>query len=380
MISPITYQAALSVAATVESHFAFHLTEAINRGETDLATGPTADIVEAIIDVSFWASLLHEEGHFPKISLAFLSPDQSEQPLIFDHPLPFKPSILTKLAPAVERPGIHLGIWFEGNELQVWGITRSLPSCCFVLEVIEPGLLVVKHRRVDGFGKYLNVAILKGDQVKVVDQQSARMPDCPDLLTSMLGFVTPSTWNHSVNVLVELAASMRAHGRGGTLLVVPADSKNWRESIINPIKYAVSPAFCGLADLMRRKEKEENQGHWMSSLSREVETVAGLTAVDGATLISDQYELMAFGAKIGRPDGNPPVSRMLVTEPIVGKKSRIVHPAQSGGTRHLSAAQFVQDQHDSIALVASQDGRFTLFSWAPCEDMVQAHRVDSLLL
>ena len=32
----------------------------------------------------------------------------------------------------------------------------------------------------------------------------------------------------------------------------------------------------------------------------------------------------------------------------------MVEPAQLGGTRHLSAAQFVRDQHDAVALVASQ--------------------------
>jgi DNA integrity scanning protein DisA with diadenylate cyclase activity len=58
----------------------------------------------------------------------------------------------------------------------------------------------------------------------------------------------------------------------------------------------------------------------------------------------------------------------------------LVHPAQFGGTRHLSAAQFAQDQRDAVALVASQDGRFTLFKWTPCENLVHAHRVDALLL
>jgi len=48
--------------------------------------------------------------------------------------------------------------------------------------------------------------------------------------------------------------------------------------------------------------------------------------------------------------------------------------------RHLSAAQFVHDQHDAVALVASQDGKFTVFAWSPCEGMVHAHRVDTLLL
>jgi hypothetical protein len=54
--------------------------------------------------------------------------------------------------------------------------------------------------------------------------------------------------------------------------------------------------------------------------------------------------------------------------------------ADLGGTRHLSAAQFVHDQRDAVALVASQDGRFTVFAWSPCENLVHAHRVEVLLV
>ncbi len=58
----------------------------------------------------------------------------------------------------------------------------------------------------------------------------------------------------------------------------------------------------------------------------------------------------------------------------------LVTPAQLGGTRHLSAAQFVQDQPDTLALVASQDGKFTVFLWSPCDNIVHAHRIEALLL
>ena len=58
----------------------------------------------------------------------------------------------------------------------------------------------------------------------------------------------------------------------------------------------------------------------------------------------------------------------------------IAEPAQFGGTRHLSAAQFVHDQRDAIALVASQDGRFTVFTWSPIDATVYANRIDTLLL
>jgi hypothetical protein len=96
--------------------------------------------------------------------------------------------------------------------------------------------------------------------------------------------------------------------------------------------------------------------------------------------MNDQYEVHAFGATIRRPEGGAPVEQIVTTEPIVGDKPIVLHPVQTGGTRHLSAAQFVHDQRDALALVASQDGRFTVFAWSPCEQMVHAHRVDTLLL
>jgi hypothetical protein len=173
---------------------------------------------------------------------------------------------------------------------------------------------------------------------------------------------------------------MRGHGHGGSLLLVPAGTETWRESIVHPILYSVAPVFSGLADLMRQDVSDRDQSNWDGSVRKAVDTVAGLTAVDGATVITDQYEVLAFGAKIRRARGNAPIEQMIITEPIVGDEAVVIHPAQNGGTRHLSAAQFVYDQRDTLALVASQDGRFTIFAWSPCEDMVHAHRVDTLLL
>lgn len=385
-----TYVAARAVSARVEAHFAWHLAKARERGEQGLAPAPDAATIEAIIDATFWASLRREEGRSPKISLAFFQPEQVPQPLIFERALPLTPDVLTKLGPAVERPGIHLGVWLTDDDggpsgsspggLHVWGATRKVPSVCFVLEVIEPGLLVIKHRRMDGFGKFANVAVLKGEQVKVVDEQGASLPDCPELLKALTPFTSPGSWDHKFNLHVQLAASMRDHGHGGSLLVVPADADAWRQSIAHPIVYSVTPPFSALADLMRQEVNDANENLLVAAVQRAVDTVAGLTAVDGATVINDRYQVLAFGVKIRRPAGSEPVEQMVATEPVVGDRPVVVQPVQTGGTRHLSAAQFVHDQRDSLALVASQDGRFTIFAWSPCEQMVHAHRVDTLLL
>ncbi|HEX8248313.1 MAG TPA: hypothetical protein VF599_09090, partial [Pyrinomonadaceae bacterium] len=136
------YPAAKSASLTLEHYFTRHLREVKLQGESDLAAKPDLQAIEAIIDAAFWSSLQRHEGYFPKISLAFLPPAQAGAPLVFEQSLALEPVSLTRLAPAVERPGIHLGVWRKGNGLEVWGTTRTLPRFCFVLEVVEPGLLV----------------------------------------------------------------------------------------------------------------------------------------------------------------------------------------------------------------------------------------------
>lgn len=364
----------------MEAHFARHLAAARQQGQPELAPQADAAVIEAMVEAGFWTSLRREEGYVPKISLAFLPPEQAGQPLRFERPLPLAPDALTRIAPAVARPGIHLGVWRDGEALSVWGATRTIPTLCFVLQVLEPGLLVVKYGRGEESGKFGNVAVLQGDQIKVVDEHGTDPADCPTLLTSLLGLGSVEDADEPVNVLIQLAVSMRAHGRGGTLLVVPHGGESWRESVVRPVSYSVVPPFSNLTRLVRQDPADRSRTSWQEALRPTVDAVAGLTAVDGATVISDRYELLAFGAKIRRRDGAGQVERVILTEPIVGSVASVVHPVQIGGTRHLSAAQFVHDQPDAVALVASQDGRFTVFAWSPCEEMVHAHRVDALLL
>jgi hypothetical protein len=369
-----TYPAARQVANAVQAHFARHISAA--RTRTALAVGETPPLpaIASIIDAAFWASLRREEGQAPKISLAFLPPEDARHPLLFGARLPLLPSVLSKVAPAVERPGIHLGVWRDGDDYFVWGTTRDVPAFCLVIEVVASGLIVVKHRS-EPFGKFVNVAVLEGDQIKIVDEGVARIiPDCPALVTSLAGAVDHTSAAGVTAVLIQLAASMRQHGRGGALLVVPTGTDSWRESIVSPVLYGVDPPFSELADLVRSTNADPDD------LKRAVDAIAGLTAVDGATIINDRYDLLAFGAKITRRRGSTPVEQVNVTEPVEGSAPTRSTPAQLGGTRHLSAAQFVHDQRDAMALVASQDGRFTIFKWSMREEFVHAHRVDALLL
>ena len=365
------YPSSGAVAKTVEAHFRRHAALAGIQVEIP---PPDPASIERIINAAFWASLRREEGRSPKISIALLPQELAATSLRVERALPLDPDTLVRLAPAVERPGIHLGVWKNGGgggDLEIWGATRAIPPLCLVVEVIEPGLLVIKHRRADPEGKFANVAVLEGDQVKIVDAEGTLSTECPDFVTTLLGF-NPASANTD-SVLLPLALSMRAHGHGGSLLVVPHATDRWRESILWPVPYAVAPPFSRLGELVRAGDRAE-------TFKQATDAIGGLTAVDGAVVMSDQWDVLAFGAKIGRREGVHSVEQVLVREPIIGQKPFTIKPSELGGTRHFSAAQFVHEQRSALALVASQDGRFTVFSWSERAGMVHAYRVEALLL
>jgi len=82
-----SYPAARRVAQKVVAYFARHHAEFREGAGEQVASMPGAEDVEAIVDAVFWASLRPEEGYVPRITIAFLSPEQSVHPLRFMRPL-----------------------------------------------------------------------------------------------------------------------------------------------------------------------------------------------------------------------------------------------------------------------------------------------------
>src|SRR5690606_29340907 len=100
MISEPTYLAAKMVSTEIREYF-IRQYEAGKRESSQAALIPDTYVIEAIIDTAFWASVRHEEGHTPKISIAYLPPMEGEHNLILNHPQRLIPQHLVKLSPAV---------------------------------------------------------------------------------------------------------------------------------------------------------------------------------------------------------------------------------------------------------------------------------------
>jgi len=369
MISEPTYLAAKLVSHRIAEHFR----KQFDHRDVDRRHIPDMAVVEILIDTAFWASLRREEGYEPKISLAFVPPDLAADRLMFHHTQRLTPYNLVKLSPAVVQPGIHLGVWMEGDNFYLWGTIHEVPTHAMVVEVVEAGLLVVKQKHRLHAQKFVNVAVLKGNQIKVIEDNHWGLTDCPGTLSALLGF-SHAQDDQSENILVQLALAMRRHGRGALLLVVPPNSTAWLHSIVKPINYLVEP------HAMVPASEKSDPATDREMLHKMISAVGGYSAIDGATVITEDHRLLAFGAKVARSPHALPVAQLMMTEPVAGSVMQLLDATTIGGTRHLAAAQFVNDQHDSLAMVASQDGTFTVFAWSEKEQMVHGHRIDTLLM
>lgn len=179
-----------------------------------------------------------------------------------------KKGTLPFLQQRVTSPFCHLGVWEFDVELKVWGVTRYLPNFCFIVETVAPGLLVIKQQHSHGAAKFVNVAGLEGDQIKVLNHEFSTVPSCPSILGTLLG-LSPASPNSSdsQNVLIRLAVSMRDHGRGGTLLVVPSRGNSWREPVSHPLTYSVSPPYSELSSVVREAPAEGENRRWREDRS-----------------------------------------------------------------------------------------------------------------
>src|SRR6185503_5492982 len=197
-------------------------------------------------------------------------------------------------------------------------------------------------------------------------------------------------WHESI-ALGDLARVILTEGHGGTLLIVPDDSGSW-EASLDPFAYRLAKPDTTIRDGIRQQLlmaqaraqatgevskldiPEETKQLLMKSLPAApldmvdvVRPTAALAAVDGAVVVTQDLRVLGFGAKIAA--GN--VTTVNIFLPLQGSQDVVATPVERcGGTRHQSAARFVNANRDAVAVVISQDRHLSVFSWDDTMDAV----------
>lgn len=87
--------------------------------------------------------------------------------------------------------------------------------------------------------------------------------------------------------------------------------------------------------------------------------IARLAAVDGAVVLSEDLDVLGFGAMVNV--GSVPAVYLVTAASEHAVRIRI---EDAGGSRHQAAVRFVGQNHGSIALVISHEGHLSLMHWS----------------
>lgn len=293
---------------------------------------------------------------------------------VFKQPVPFNVTNVAKLAPALDPQANFVGVWInESGQLAMWGFVPA-DDTGLTAETLDPGQLLISFKEIGIEHFTLLLSGTRGEFVRRSEFLSWLVPESKTERQM-------DVWKkHEAEVMRALdyrniTTFMRSHRHGGTLLIVK-EASDWWSSLTPSTTFAAKEAYdkvsidVSLRDRTIKQEEDREVIYTESprfklaieSGKKSLETIGRLTAIDGAAVMSYELNVLAFGAKI-KPKGRGKPQRVLILEPFEDSTPREIDLAMLGGMRHQSAAQFVFDQQDALAFVASQDGRLSAMRW-----------------
>ena len=376
----------------------------------DLPPDPLGDSRRAVLVVAYHASMLRDEGRPVRARIALASATQlCEAPthagplvLRLDRSRPFDVDEVRRIAVAAPFETTLVAVEpDEHGELRIWGIISTgaqwlaptwggrihvpLELAGTIVHVRGPAQIAVHAG--DTF-----VAGLEGGRLVTLRTDVFTSSWMPELFAAVRAGLVERHAAGAKPVLDEPLVStisqqtirrslwlMREASHGGTILFVEPDAAPALFGSVLRAKYlfaegAAQTRYRSLllaVDAIARAQRDGGTRVPRDFLSRDEldtteaaifelsRTIASLSAVDGAVVLSKRFELLAFGVEIvgvaplaDHADGVVRVHRALDTE---GEET-VEDDEENVGTRHRAAYRFVQAHPRGLAIVVSQDG------------------------
>ena len=343
---------------------------------------PSAADLERMVEAAYWASLSPDEGRFPVFSVVY-TPPQSGVMRVSARPLTGRN--VAAMASALSKTAAHLGVTrADSGELWIWGIfPGSTTSVC--VRAIAPARVIVSIG-------HDNLAVVhRGEITLLVEtdpavglQHGAGRAHCARLLgQAFASNHVVSEWVIMGALLLMVGEAARAHRHGGTLLIAPHarhEAIRWLDLGPNRTLYAGLRHLLGMllstppmaTDPLEVLMSMPALHHYMMGrrdlvppdILRVTEAIGTLSAIDGAVVFSQSLRVRAFGAMVREPAGllsrRDEIDRVSILNVAAVERVNI---RELGGARRRSAATFVANNYDCVALTASQDGGVSLASW-----------------
>ncbi len=335
-----------------------------------------------ILEIALSATLKKEEGRFHHFSISVapivdgakrdINPNVISQPFIFAKPLELNPENIKKLSTALNGTDNNIKVIFNKEGVpQIIGFSDEWDNS-LIIESLDVGKLLFS---VLFIGK-ISIAIIESKKIKFIQSTNHLAHSLHQfaLYNSSLfdNFESANAIQEAMGDYDYVMKRMNNHGHGGTLIFV--SDENWKKSVQQPIIFFPRTKFCEITKwAVRRSEywenfqdkKEAPVENWSASerAEKSLKLLSQLTALDGATIVTKEFEILAFGAKLKTLNTRKRPNEVILLEPFEDSVEKFVKFEDIGGTRHQSTAQFIFDQRNAVAIVASQDGKISVVFW-----------------
>ena len=354
-------------------------------------------------------------------------PPEGLHRLVFDETRPFTAQELRRLTPAVDHDRSLVGVCIENGELRIWGIVQSgwrwleqfyggrgnastLPEC-LILGVTDPGCLILCQGSRPLWA--LEAGALLDNHLNVFTSEwlSERFVPLRDELMRLHTAERAEGGQHWATIdadfarmvthqmIQRLISTIQRTKHGGTLLIVAGDCPHdlarraaWLKlkfefqdeeprarfrSLLARAMNTLAAAGAhpqGAATAVGWDEYASAAGRDFSDLDEAIfETshmLATLTAVDGAVVMTQRFDVLGFGGEItGSLAEVPFVARALDVEGTTYS----VEPTDEMGMRHRSVYRLCNVLRDALGIVVSQDGRARFVRWNNSQIMYWNH-------
>jgi hypothetical protein len=290
-----------------------------------------SEILTTVLKACFGASLAKEEGKHHQFSVYVSPPEQRFAKLLepyaqkhfcgyFENVSSFEKPVeiakLPKIATAFESTNQKLRVWFNSNsEIEIWGFAKSyFDDLALEITTFSPGQLLIHTKPRDFPRDRFLLTISETDKI-ITTFSLLDLLLSESELNNLNITEDKENWlrltkrrDRRYGFLIDVINKMSSHANGGTVLFVPqmhSDSV-LSESIKQPITYRPEGGF----DAIKRRLIAEENEHVYSftsqtpnstlpwSFQKDADFLGQLTALDGATVLTKDFEVLAFGAKI----------------------------------------------------------------------------------
>lgn len=281
--------------------------------------------------------------------------------------LPYTERNLKKLAQAFDRRGAAFLVEPTNSDPIIWGfgyfgtnVLRKLPvgtgyesgwPAELMIRAVSPGVL----------------AIARGDGSLGVLEYGGFTPPTPSPLTSaamgnrLLSLIGRDPtyarhrdgWNMFKRTLEQLLFAINRVSHGATVVIVPPGDKS--ELAAHHHGGFIPSGTFQVLEILGKQNGPVDVGisaAYGDRFDERIAAIARLACIDGALVLTTDFEVIAFGAKLKAP----PWSGRVVVGPDGFRSNGQAFDLGKLGTRHNSAAAAVMACNNVVAFVSSTDG------------------------